>query len=49
MFAGLMTNLIRWCILFLLNFTGDRTKIDFQSLMSLADEEIDVSFLKLGT
>ena len=27
-------------------FTGDATKIDFQSLLSLADEGIDVSFLK---
>jgi len=27
-------------------FAGDATKIDFQSLLSLADEGIDVSFLK---
>ena len=27
--------------------TGDATKIDFQSLLSLADEGIDVSFLKV--
>jgi len=29
-----------------LSSTGDATKIDFQSLLSLADEGIDVSFLK---
>ena len=33
------------CILPLIT---DVTKIDFQSLMSLAEEEIDVSFLKAG-